>query len=570
MKKYILFLFVFFLGIGTIYAISTFQMDTTKFSFTDTIVEEEIKNAFHDYELTYQFESEHQELLDEISTLSRNITYLLLKKEGSSSESALQYNQRYKKYLTFRYSPEIPKINGEYDKNSQEYNDDVMSGLVVPTMFRYLDELGIRYTNISAVRVIASEEMVLSAVYVPSVTMKMQNPKNLLEYQEITTNLVLYYSFKKMNGEYKLYYLSGETSSTLSEYFNTVENKEMPKTLTVTSSYKPEDEMKNIYNYQKLDSISNNQKQAILNKNANSVVMLNSYYNNNLIASSHGFFLKKGILVTTWSYLEKSLRESQYLVIKDYQGNFYNLDGILTINSETDLAVLKLKEEVGVPVILSNEPLKSEDAIFMISSKSGIGYVLQSGINVGRPKYYQNLLPLLESDGGSPLLDKNGNVVAINISKSNNTSMSLAVPKETLQEVLEKIEGINFQNLKVKTFQELKEKYYYRNFQEEIIQKDIPNKVWKKYSQIGDIENTISLKLVKANYQDGIVSLRYQNEASDYLSNIQFSNAFRKQLKEDGYEEISRGKNRYVYQNKKYKVIIMDQFNYLIIVMVSL
>ena len=78
MKKYILFLFVFFLGIGTIYAISTFQMDTTKFSFTDTIVEEEIKNAFHDYELTYQFESEHQELLDEISTLSRNITYLLL------------------------------------------------------------------------------------------------------------------------------------------------------------------------------------------------------------------------------------------------------------------------------------------------------------------------------------------------------------------------------------------------------------------------------------------------------------------------------------------------------------
>ena len=115
MKKYILFLFVFFLGIGTIYAISTFQMDTTKFSFTDTIVEEEIKNAFHDYELTYQFESEHQELLDEISTLSRNITYLLLKKEGSSSESALQYNQRYKKYLTFRYSPEIPKINGEYD-----------------------------------------------------------------------------------------------------------------------------------------------------------------------------------------------------------------------------------------------------------------------------------------------------------------------------------------------------------------------------------------------------------------------------------------------------------------------
>ncbi len=571
MRKYILFLCLFFLGIGTIYAISTFQMDTTKFSFTDTLVEEDIKNAFDSaYSLTYKFESEHQELLDEISTLSRNLTYLLLKKEGSSEETALQYNQRYKKFLTFRYAPDIPKINGEYDKNSQEYNDDLMSGFVVPTMFRYLDELDIYYTNISAIRVIANDEMVMSAVYLPSVTMKTQNPKDLLEYQKISTNLVMYYSFKKYNGEYKLYYLSGETSSTLSEYFNAVENKEMSKALTVSDSYKPDDEMKNIYNYKNLDSISSNQRQAILTKNANSVVMLNSYYNNNSVASAHGFFLKKGILVTTWSYLEKSLKEAQYLVIKDYQGNFYNLDGVVTVNPDSDLAILKLKEEAGTPVTLSNNSLKPEDAIFMISSKSGIGYVLQSGINVGRPKYYQNLLPLLESDGGSPILDSAGNVVAMSISKSNNTSMSLAVPNESLKEVLDKLKDVEFQKMNVKSFDDLKENYYYRNFREENIQNTIPEKMWKKYSKIGDIENTIALKLVKSSYHDGIVSLRYQNEASDYLSNIQFSNAFRKQLKEDGYQEISRSKNRYVYQNKSYKVIIMDQFHYLIVVMVNL
>ena len=98
---------------------------------------------------------------------------------------------------------------------------------------------------------------------------------------------------------------------------------------------------------------------------------------------------------------------------------------------------------------------------------------------MGRPKYYQNLLPLLESDGGSPLLDKNGNVVAINISKSNNTSMSLAVPKETLQEVLEKIEGIHLIRCERKfgfTFQmtpeEKKEaaEYYTKHFHQVLIQ----------------------------------------------------------------------------------------------------
>lgn len=567
MKKYSIFIIIFFIGISTIYA---FSMDTTKFSFTNETEEDFTAIFDSEYALSYKVELEYQGLLEEVTTVSKNITYLLLKKEGSKEETALEYNHRYKQYLTFRYEPDIPTVNGAYDTNSQEYSDELVSSFVVPNMFRYLDELDITYTNISSVRVFSMDDIVMSAVYIPSITMKQQNPNNLLEYQTVNTNLVLYYMFKKYKGEYKIYYLSGEVSSSLSEYFTTIENKEFPKSLAIAPSYKADDEFQKIYNYKKLDTVSNTQKQNILNKNANSIVMLNSYYNNNLVASAHGFFLKKGILITTWSYLEKSLQESQYFIIKDYQGNFYNLDGIVTVNKDANLAVLKLKEEVGSPVTLSSNMLNIEDPVFMISSKVGTGYVLQSGIHTAKSKSYQNLLPLVESDAGSPLLDINGEVVGMNTNTSINTSISAATPKEAILEVLEKLENKEFQKIPVQTFDTLKEKYYYRVFEEDTIQNTIPDKIWKKYSKIGDIENAITLKLVKSSYQDGIVSLRYLNEASDYLSNIQFSNTFRKNLKEEGYEEVSRGKNRYVYQNENYKIIIKDQFHYLVIVMVKI
>ena len=51
---------------------------------------------------------------------------------------------------------------------------------------------------------------------------------------------------------------------------------------------------------------------------------------------------------------------------------------------------------------------------------------------------------------------------------------------------------------------------------------------------------------------------------------MQLSVNFKEQLIKDGYKVITDNTSKSIYQNNKYQVIIMDEFDYLIIVMVKL
>ena len=47
-----------------------------------------------------------------------------------------------------------------------------------------------------------------------------------------------------------------------------------------------------------------------------------------------------------------------------------------------------------------------------------------------------------------------------------------------------------------------------------------------------------SYKELKASYEDAVVSLRYKNGISDYISSMQLAGAFRDKLIEQGYKEV--------------------------------
>ena len=51
---------------------------------------------------------------------------------------------------------------------------------------------------------------------------------------------------------------------------------------------------------------------------------------------------------------------------------------------------------------------------------------------------------------------------------------------------------------------------------------------------------------------------------------MQLSVNFKEQLIKDGYKEVLNSITKCIYENKKYKIIIMNEFDYLIIVMVKL
>ena len=51
---------------------------------------------------------------------------------------------------------------------------------------------------------------------------------------------------------------------------------------------------------------------------------------------------------------------------------------------------------------------------------------------------------------------------------------------------------------------------------------------------------------------------------------MQIATAFIEELEEQGYKEVSSSTTKRIYQNSKYQVTIMEEFDYLIIVMVKL
>lgn len=574
MKKKILLITLLSISAFGVFALSNkFTIDSSKFSFSKNYKQNAVTNEFNkDYALTYNISSNNEELKEEITALSKKVTYLLLGQGNMTNESSLEYYERRNKYLELKYAPEIPKDPNSYsgyDETSQEYKDNILPSFAIPQMFSQLDELNITYNSIGAIRVGVVDDYVISMVSLPDATLKQENSEEPMKYDTVKTNLIMYYYFKKLNDEYKLYYLFGEGTDDLSQYFGSIEDNENTKNLVIAKNN--DTKLREIYDFSKADSLDENKLNQIYSSNSKNILILSAYYNTSLVASANGVLISDGLVVTTWNFLEKALINSQFFAIKDNEGNSYQIDGIVTANPETDLVVIKLKDKVTATTTLGNiDNLNINDAVMTISSKSGVGLSLQTGIVTSKDGYIQSAIPLTEADEGSPLYNDAGQLIGINTAKAVNTSVSLAIDVNALEEIKNKIGSKEFDSIKTVSFNELKEKYYYTNYNEEKIVNSISDTKWQTFKKIGDIENNIKLDLVKASYDNNVVSLRYKNGISKYINSMQLASSFKEELINSGYRETLNSSTKCIYVSNDYKVMIMDEFDYLIIVMVKL
>ncbi|MDD6652581.1 MAG: serine protease [Clostridium sp.] len=556
----------------TVYALTNnFNFDTSKLSFASNSKKGNVVSNFNqNYNLTYSISNDNEKLEEEIKNLTKRTTYLLFGDFNSKDESSEDYYRRKKEWYDLRYNPEVPKDDSNafgLDTNSQEYLDDIVSGMAIPQIFSQATELGLQYSSYGDIRVTINDNLVISSITLPNVKLKEQSKSDPMKYDYIETNFVMHYYYKKLNNEWKLYYLYGEDTDDVGEYFNEIETTES-KTMAIAPSY--QSQLSKIYSFEKLDKMTEKKLNNIYNSNVNNVVFLNGYYNNSVIASANGFFINNGLIVTTWNFLEKALINGQYITIK---GNniSYEVEGIVTANPDTDVAVIKVKNSNNSSIKLGDyKATNVEDPAIIISSKSGTGVMVQTGIVISNEDYIQTSIPLSTVDEGSPLFNQRGDVIGINTSKSTNTSISIAMNSEVLKEIQNKFKSLSFDKIETISFNELKEKYYYVKYNSENIKNSIPKGKWKTYSKIGNIEDTIKLELVKASYKDGIVSLRYKNSISQYINSMQLATDFKSKLISDGYEQVVNSSSKSIYKNKKYQVIIMDEFDYLIVVMVKL
>ena len=574
MKKKILLITLLSISAFGVFALSNkFTIDSSKFSFSKNYKQNAVTNEFNkDYALTYNISSNNEELKEEITALSKKVTYLLLGQGDMTNESSLEYYERRNKYLELKYAPEIPKDPNSYsgyDETSQEYKDNILPSFAIPQMFSQLDELNITYNSIGAIRVGVVDDYVISMVSLPDATLKQENNEEPMKYDTVKTNLIMYYYFKKLNDEYKLYYLFGEGTDDLSQYFGSIEDNENTKNLVIAQNN--DTKLREIYDFSKADSLDENKLNQIYSSNSKNILILSAYYNTSLVASANGVLISDGLVVTTWNFLEKALINSQFFAIKDNEGNSYQIDGIVTANPETDLVVIKLKDNVTATTTLGNiDNVNINDAVMTISSKSGVGLSLQTGIITSKDGYIQSAIPLTEADEGSPLYNDAGQLIGINTAKAVNTSVSLAIDVNALEEIKNKIGSKEFDSIKTVSFNELKEKYYYTNYNEEKIVNSISDTKWQTFKKIGDIENNIKLDLVKASYDNNVVSLRYKNGISKYINSMQLASSFKEELINSGYRETLNSSTKCIYVSNDYKVMIMDEFDYLIIVMVKL
>ena len=527
-------------------------------------------NFDSNFEIENNNNDKDYELRQTIIELTKRTTYLLLGESNNKNESSESYFKRHKEYLQLRYNPKIPEDKNSLmglDQNSQEYKDDILSGISVPGMFLKLSELEVEYDTYGKIQVsVIDNDNVFSTITLTGVTMKEQDEENPMNYNIIKTNLTMYYYFKKIDNEYKLLYLYGETEDDIKEYIDS--NNERRGTLSKDADYNSK--LEDIYDFSKANAITDNILNNIYDNNKSKIVFLNSVCNTGTVTTANGFFISEELLATTYNYIENSLIKAQGITISDSLGTVYELDGIVTMNAENDIAILKVKNKNQDYIkVIDIDKIEKEDAVITLSSKEGVGLNTSKGIVTTVDNDIQTSLPVVEEMQGGPLFSPDGNLVGMINSKAFNKSISFATNIDIIKKYYDKFNTENYDDVKATSFDVLKKNYYIKYSEEKLIN-NIPEREWRKFNKIEDIEKTIGLKLIKGSYKEGIISLRYKNEVSSYINTMMFADEYGANLKNKGYKEKQISNSKVIYENKKYQIIIMTEFDYLIIVMVKL
>ena len=527
-------------------------------------------NFNSNFKIEKQNNDNNYDLKEEIIELTKKTTYLLLGEANSENESSENYYKRHHDYLNLRYDPEVPKDENSFiglDENSQEYKDDLLSGISVPGMFLMLSELDVKYSTYGDIRVTITDDInAIGMITLPNITMKEQNKNNPSEYNTIQTDLTMYYYFKKLNNEFKLLYIYGETKDDIKEYIDNSDEK--AGTLSQDEDYNSQ--LKDLYNFSKADAVTDDILSNIYNENKSKIVFLSSTYNTGIVEMANGFFINERLIITTYNYIEKSLMKAQNILIKDGLGTVYDLEGIVTLDYENDIAILKIKNRnqnfIEIPEDIK---IQKEDAIITLNSKIGVGLNASKGIITEIDETIQTSLPVTEEIQGSPVFNSEGKLLGMINSETVNTSISQVTKVDIIKEYYNKLKEKDYDDIKAISFNELKENYYIK-FSEEKEVNNIPEKKWQEFNEVENIQDFIDLKLIKGSYKDGIISLRYKNEISNYMDTAIFAENYKNNLKNRGYKEKNISNSKSVYENQNYQIIIMTEFDYLIIIMIKI
>lgn len=491
--------------------------------------------------------------------------------------------------LNKMYNIEVAEFNNEiiYDEKVQELtrdlvkisvsNDDTQTKIEKFTKYMLLGSTNgfDTLTGSMAIKMYLEkiESLEIEAEYIKDIKTVVFNENDAMSFAYIPDakingeekELILAFWLKEDRDEYRVYFPWLTIDDDLNEYYKKVTNGEDNGEI-IGGTFKQV-----ALNNQESMPVSDEVLNRIYQNNKNMVVQITGMTQTGSNMYGSGFFIREGVVVTTWSLFLKFLTNSNYLYVNDVEGNTYNILGVVAAQTDYDVVVLKIDKNVGTGVTFgTTEDLKVNDKLFMINSKNNAGFSINYGsfisLNSGRMK---NMFLLNNSDVGAALFNQNGNIVGINVQDLLNSELSYANSTDYLKRLQDVLNSQKYENITYTLVDTFKQKYY-TNLDEEKVFKNIKSDIWNKYRNIGKIENNITLPLVKSSYVDGIVSLRYKNKANNLIDSIYLIADFTEELVNEGYVLTYEDQFKKIYKNKDYKIIIKSNMSYLIILIMEI
>ena len=470
---------------------------------------------------------------EKIVSLAKEVTRLVLSKQNFEQK----YQDFSKNYLF------LSSTNGF----------DTLSGSIfVKNFLTELDEKKIEADYFKDVKIVEfNDSDVLAFVYLPDV-----------KIDDDTQDLILAYWMKEEKGVYKVFFPWLTYSSDLENYFAKISQKE--KTSIIGDSFK-----KISLTSEESKTVSKEILTRIFESTKYSNVQITAMKDTGVSAYGSGFIIRKGIVATTWSNFEKLLTNGNYFYVSDCDGNVYNVEGIVALQVDYDIVLLKLTDEVLQEVKLGDSTkLKTDDNLFIINSKSNGNFSINYGSFITMTKgRLKNLLALASGDVGSALYNADGEVVGFNTADALYADLSYANDISYLQKVQTILTNQAFADIKYVLVDDFKINYYRYVSEEKHYNKLTKESI--KYQQVGDVLETINLPLVKASFKDNILSLRYKNETGKMLDSLYLVSNYIDKLKQAGFALISEDGNKQIYSNDQYKVIIKNNLSYLIVLIME-
>lgn len=381
------------------------------------------------------------------------------------------------------------------------------------------------------------------------------------------------------NNEYQVYDFKLQAVKDLDAFKTQITNVEKNeynsgRQLTGINAFTPENAKG--YNYDLVRRVDQNKVKNIFITNGPKTVTISAKGPNGMgAASGYGFFVRKGVIATSWKVAEGLLKDGivdKYAI--GFDGKLNKISGVVSASPELDVAFLKLDNELGEPVVLGNpSSLKAEEPIVVIGSPMGLSPITRVGLYLSIIQdsipSIRNSLPLGEGDTGSPLFNLKGEVVGLNTSTGENKfdgDTSLARPVTLFKTLVQKLNDQSFKNIKETSFEDLAKIIANPPAVNNQIKVPETNNLWKAYKKLPDITQYKSVEFTESYISGDYLSIRYINKIKDYMKTNIITEAYGKKLEKSGFKLVYRNGGRLTYIKGKEVIRIAERFDYISVI----